>query len=234
MVVHDSWVCFDPKTVGEATGTVVVIDVLRAFSTACVVFEYGPASYELTGSVETALARKAEGAVVIGEVNGAKVEGFDYGNSPAEPGLATVSGKAVVHRSSNGTTAVEAAVKASKVYCASFLNATATYEAIKDDEDVVFCITGKGFRPGSAELDGDEDQACADFIMALRNGPVPNPEDYTDRIHTSNAGRDESTNPLHDRLICAQVDRFPHALAVTREHRGPVPTLELAVLDAVD
>lgn len=212
-----NWTCCGPNEVGDATGTVVVIDVLRAFTTACVVWEYDPRSYELTGSVETALARRAEGAIVIGEVNGVKVDGFDYGNSPAEPGLVNATGRAVVHRSSNGTTAVEAASNAAKVYCASFLNATATYEAIKDDTDVVFCITGKGFRPGSAELDGDEDQACADFIMTLRNGPVANPEAYTDRIHTSNAGQDESTNPFHDRLICAQVDRFPHALGVTRQ-----------------
>lgn len=207
-----------PQEINQATGTVVVVDVLRAFTTACVVFEYGPASYELTGSVDTALARRDEGAIVIGEVNGVKVEGFDYGNSPAEPGLANTAGRAVVHRSSNGTTAVEAASNAAKIYCASFLNATATYEAIKDDENVVFCITGKGFRPGSAALDGDEDQACADFIMALRNGPVANPEAYTARIHTSNAGQDESTNPAHDRAIAAQVDRYTHALKVA--YRG--------------
>lgn len=212
-----SWTCVGPQEISQATGTVVVVDVLRAFTTACVVFEYGPASYELTGSVETALQRKAEGAIVIGEVNGVKVEGFDYGNSPAEPGLANAAGRPVVHRSSNGTTAVEAASNAAKIYCASFLNATATYEAIKNDEDVVFCITGKGFRPGSAALDGDEDQACADFIMALRNGPVADPEAYTARIHASNAGRDETTNPKHDRDICAQIDRYPRALQVVQD-----------------
>lgn len=212
-----TWTCMGPQEIYQAAGTVVVVDVLRAFTTACVVFEYGPVSYELTGSVKTALARRDEGAIVIGEVNGVKVEGFDYGNSPAEPGLANAAGRAVVHRSSNGTTAVEAASQATKIYCASFLNATATYEAIKDDKDVVFCVTGKGFRPGSAALDGDEDQACADFIMALRNGPVANPEAYTARIHTSNAGQDESTNPKHDRDICAQIDRFPSALQVVQD-----------------
>lgn len=212
-----SWRTCTPETVGEMTGTVVVIDVLRAFSTACVVFEYAPASYELTGSVETALARKDEGAIVIGEVNGAKVEGFHYGNSPAEPGLATTTGQAVVHRSSNGTTAVEAAVKAKTIYCASFLNASATYAAIKDEEDVVFCITGIGFRGLGGPGDGDEDLACAQYIMALGDDRTTDPIPYTDRIHTSNAGRDEHTNPLHDRAICAQVDRFAKALKV--EHK---------------
>lgn len=216
MTSSATWTCMGPQEISQATGTVVVVDVLRAFTTACVVFEYGPASYELTGSVDTALARHAEGAIVIGEVNGVKVDGFDYGNSPAEPGLANAAGRTVVHRSSNGTTAVEAASNAAKIYCASFLNATATYNTIKDDEDVVFCITGKGFRPGSEALDGDEDQACADFIMALRNGPVTDPAAYTARIHTSNAGRDESTNPAHDRAIAAQVDRAAHALQVAR------------------
>ncbi|WP_336249289.1 2-phosphosulfolactate phosphatase [Stomatohabitans albus] len=210
------WVCVGPEAITNATGTVVVIDVLRAFTTACVVWANQPASYELTASVETALARKAEGAIVIGEVNGAKVDGFDYGNSPAEPGLATTTGKVVVHRSSNGTTAVERAENAKRLFCASFNNATATYEAIKNDTDVTFCITGKGFRPGSAALDGDEDQACADFIMALRHGRIINPEAYTARIHTSNAGRDESTNPAHDRAIATQIDTYPHALIVTR------------------
>ena len=76
----------------QATGTVVVIDVVRAFTTAAFAFAAGAREVVLTDSVEEAFAlrdrfRGAAGGrltcLLMGEVGGEPIEGFDLGNSPA-------------------------------------------------------------------------------------------------------------------------------------------------------
>jgi 2-phosphosulfolactate phosphatase len=78
--------CVTNDTCHTAEGLVVVIDVLRAFSTAAYALAAGAENITLVSSVEEALALKAQtpGALIMGEVNGLPPEGFDYGNSPTE------------------------------------------------------------------------------------------------------------------------------------------------------
>jgi hypothetical protein len=64
-----------------ATGVVVVIDVLRAFTTAAYAFRAGLAEIELVSTVDEALA--AEG-FRTGEVGGRLIPGFDHNNSPSQ------------------------------------------------------------------------------------------------------------------------------------------------------
>ena len=55
---------------GRATGTVAIIDVLRAFTTAAVAFAGGAARIVMVGTVEEALSLRASdlGQVCMGEV----------------------------------------------------------------------------------------------------------------------------------------------------------------------
>src|SRR5437763_12910661 len=92
----------------QAAGTVVVIDVLRAFTCAAMMFGYGIRKLVLVGDTEEALAlRRADPEyVVAGEVNGVKPDTFDVGNSPSEiieKGESYFQGRKVVLRSSAGT-----------------------------------------------------------------------------------------------------------------------------------
>ena len=70
----------------EALGTTIIIDVFRAFTTAAIAFDRGAKCIVLVAEVEEALALQAQGVgdVLMGEVDGTKPDGFDFGNSPHE------------------------------------------------------------------------------------------------------------------------------------------------------
>src|SRR5512136_1543681 len=93
------------ETCYKAKNTVVVIDVIRAFSTAAYAFGAGAESITLVSGVKEALELRAAipGALVMGEVGGIKVDSFDFGNSPAEFLGLDLSGKALIQRTSAGT-----------------------------------------------------------------------------------------------------------------------------------
>ena len=70
----------------EARGTVIIIDVFRAFTTAAVAFSRGASKIVLVAEVDEALALRVRGVgeLCMGEVDGKRPPGFDFGNSPHE------------------------------------------------------------------------------------------------------------------------------------------------------
>src|SRR6185369_13813504 len=64
----------------EADGVVVVIDVMRAFTTAAYAFDAGLTEIELVSTAEQAFA--VEG-FRMGEIGGRLIPGFDHNNSPS-------------------------------------------------------------------------------------------------------------------------------------------------------
>ncbi len=112
----------------EAEGTVIIIDVFRAFTTAAIAFENGASQITLVAEVEEALElqRRGIGDVLMGEVDGARPDGFDYGNSPFEIAEVDFTGKSIVQSTRAGTVGVAAAAKADAIYLGSFAVAEAT------------------------------------------------------------------------------------------------------------
>ena len=99
-----------------ATGLVVVVDVFRAFSVACYTVDNGAAKYYAVDNLE--LARKVADereALLLGERDCIKVDGFDYGNSPTEIENIDFSRKTVVHTTSAGTKGLLACTQADEV-----------------------------------------------------------------------------------------------------------------------
>jgi 2-phosphosulfolactate phosphatase len=164
----------------QARGTVVVIDVLRAFTTAAYALAAGAREILLTESVEEAFALRdrfrsaGKDVLLMGEVWGEPIQGFDLGNSPAAltvPALAASSldltGRRLVQRTTAGTAGVVCASARADVLLASSLvvgQATARYLRCLSPEQVTFVITGAHNRGPS---DGEEDAAGADYIRAL-------------------------------------------------------------------
>ena len=111
-----------------ARGVVIVIDVLRAFSTAAYAFSRGAKEIVLVGSVEEALSLKSQipNAKAMGEVGGLRPEGFDFGNSPTYIDEAELSGITLIHRTSAGTQGVVRSQGAEILLAASFVVAGAT------------------------------------------------------------------------------------------------------------
>ena len=154
----------------EAVGAVVVVDVLRAFTTAAYAFAAGARRIWLVGSVDEALAMKAAhpGMLAMGEDLGRRVAGFDYSNSPAELAGADLGGRELVQRTSAGTRGVVAASSAARRWCASLVCASATAAAVAGSGlgDPTYVISG--WRDD--EHPGEDDQETARLIERVRTG----------------------------------------------------------------
>ncbi|MDR3577522.1 MAG: 2-phosphosulfolactate phosphatase [Anaerolineaceae bacterium] len=206
----------------DAGGLVVVIDVLRAFSTAAYAFAAGARQILLVGSVEDALALKQEmpRAHLMGEIDGYPIPGFEYGNSPTQLAGLDLTDEVFIHRSSAGTQGVVRSVRAETLLAASFCcaRATAAYILQQSPRLVSFVITG--IEPDGR---GDEDEACSEYIEALLLGKEPDPAPFIQRVIESKNGglfraKNQPAFPFSDLDLCTVVDRFDFALPIKREN----------------
>jgi 2-phosphosulfolactate phosphatase len=205
----------------KARGVVVVIDVLRAFTTAAHAFDAGAKRILPVAGVEEAfqLRKTMPGSLTMGEVDGVKPAGFDFGNSPDQFNGRDLSGCTMIQRTSAGTQGIVAAKRANRLFAASFVVAKATALSILKlaSTEVSFVVTGE-----SMDRDGDEDRACAEYIQALIQTKNPQAAVYTRRVCQSSAGAsflsDENRAVLGKDLdLCVQVDRFAFSMPIFRQ-----------------
>ena len=159
----------------DARGTVVVIDVLRAFSCSALMFHFGARELTLVRTPQEALAFRDRDPdyLVAGEVKGVKVDGFDLGNSPADivsKGEPFFSRRRVAVRSSAGTQGVlAAAATADEVILGSYMTAAAIARHIRTRRGTGVArahvtIVAMGFEGIRASV---EDERCGDYIEHL-------------------------------------------------------------------
>ncbi|KPV49729.1 hypothetical protein SE17_30955 [Kouleothrix aurantiaca] len=211
----------DNDTCGDATGAVVVIDVIRAFTTAAFAFAAGAAEILLVSTVEEALALRDRfpGSYVMGEVDGLPVKGFDFSNSPGDLFGRDFQGARFIQRTSAGTQGVVRSIGAEPLLASSFVVAGATARFVRQlaPECVTFVVTGI-YPP---ERDGDEDAACADYLAALLAGDAPDPTPFPQRVRNSAPGL-IFADPAHpefpaiDLGYATDLDRFDFAMLVER------------------
>ena len=123
------------------TGTCcVVFDVLRATSTMVTALWNGACAVRPVNEISEAIAARARhpGVLLAGERDGLRIGAtltggreFDLGNSPREFTRAAVDGRSIVMTTTNGTRALRACRGARDILAASFLNLSATAEAIR-------------------------------------------------------------------------------------------------------
>lgn len=205
----------------KARGVVVVIDVLRAFTTAAHAFNAGAERIFPLADVEEAflLGKAIPGSLIMGEVDGDKPAGFDFGNSPDQFKEHDLSGYTLIQRTSAGTQGIVAAKSADRLFATSFVVAKATALSILKlaANEVSFVVTGE-----SMGRDGDEDRACAEYIQALILNKNPQAAIYTRRVSQSTAGasflKDENRAVLgKDLELSVQVDRFSFSMPIKRQ-----------------
>ncbi len=213
---------FNRKDCLDARGLVIVIDVIRAFTTSAYAFASGAERIILVSSVDEAfrLREKNPHYLLMGEVNGYMVEGFDFGNSPRQFQGADLTGRTLVQRTSSGTQGVVAAVNAGHILTGSFVIAQATLDRIRNlkPEQVSFIITG--------QHDGSEDLAFAEYLEACLLGHAPDPSHYLQKVKDSPGASRSLANP-HDHC-CSQddlhevlrLDHYAFATEVLREREG--------------
>lgn len=136
----------------KATGLTVVIDILRAATVAAYTFGQGATQIFPVATKEEAFILKKEHPeyLLMGEIGGHKIEGFDFGNSPSEISKTDLTGKTLVQRTSSGTQGLVNATNADTLIFGSFVTCSAIVRYIKknnfqdisilaiDSEDAIF------------------------------------------------------------------------------------------------
>ena len=146
---------------------VVVIDVLRASTTICAALFNGAKEVIPCTSIDVAKDKYSQyskcTAILGGERNGIKPEGFDLGNSPSEYSREIVEYKTVILTTTNGTKALEKVKNAKEVLIGCFANISTVIEKLvnnsSDFTDVAFLCAGNDGKPTL------EDALCAGALI---------------------------------------------------------------------
>jgi 2-phosphosulfolactate phosphatase len=154
----------------RATGLVVIIDVFRAFSTACYVVANGAEKIIPVGDIQLAYQLKKHHPhfILMGERDEKIQPGFDFGNSPTLVETVSFAGKTVVQTTSAGTQGIANAVQAAEIITGSFVNARAIVEYIRcrNPHRVSLVAMGTAGREMS-----EEDTLCATYLkQSLEQG----------------------------------------------------------------
>jgi 2-phosphosulfolactate phosphatase len=201
-----------------ATGIVLIIDVLRAFSTAAYAFSCGAKQIHLVSGVQEALDLKAQlpNAKAMGEVGGLPPEGFDLGNSPTRILEHDLTGITLVQRTGAGTQGAVRCVNAEVMLATSFVVAQGTMDYVLklNPNEITFVITG-GFG-------NDEDVACADFLEKQFTDQETEAQEYIRRVYASRDALEHMPDhpqfPKADLDYCSRINAFDFALPITREN----------------
>ncbi len=117
----------------------VVLDVLRATTTAVTALARGARAIRPVSTIGEAVAERARDPEVLlaGERGGLRIRAdqaggidFDFGNSPREFTAERVAGRTIVMTTTNGTRALRAAAGAGCVVAAGFLNRSAVVDYV--------------------------------------------------------------------------------------------------------
>ena len=203
--------------------TIVVIDVLRSFTSAAVALARGARAIYPVESISEAvtLHDRLPNALSVGAVGGGDpIPGFDFGNTPSALLTADVAGRDVVMSTAAGVRGLQRFSQGRQLFAASLACARATACAIRASgaEDVCFIITGEW-----VDRDGDEDVACADYLEALLAGRPADAAIYAQRVRDSDFGRRFTAGtwpnlPPADLDLAADADRYDFAMPVHHEN----------------
>jgi 2-phosphosulfolactate phosphatase len=205
----------------EAVGAVVIIDVFRAFTTAAIAFDRGATEIVLVAEIDEALElhRRGIGDLVMGEVGGARPDGFDFGNSPHEISQANVAGKTLVQSTRAGTVGVAAASKADTIFLGSFVVAQATVDAVSRENPEVVSIIAMG---DQGVVRSDEDEHCGIYLRNVLEGRQPDFDAVKELIMAGGATQkffDKSQPQFHpeDVTLALEADRYDFGMKISRE-----------------
>ena len=142
----------------------IAVDVLRATTTMATVLASGGEAVQVFSDLEQLIKVSEkwpqERRLRAGERGGAKVAGFDMGNSPLECTPERVQGRRLFISTTNGTRALQRVQDAPIVLAAAFVNRAAVVEYVLKQQPETVWIVGSGWE-GSYSL---EDTACAGAI----------------------------------------------------------------------
>ncbi|RCW49225.1 MULTISPECIES: 2-phosphosulfolactate phosphatase [unclassified Halanaerobium] len=206
----------------KAEGLAVIIDVFRAFTTACYLFANGAENVYTVSKIETALKLKSklDRPVLVGERGGKKLKGFDFGNSPYLIDQHDFSKKEIVLTTSSGTKGIISAENAEQIITGSFVNSASVAQYIKkiSPEEVSLVAMGIG-----GEKRAEEDLSCAVHLKNLLLGnKVIERKELIDRLQKSTGRRffaddTQADMPEEDFYYSLDFDKFDFVLKAEKQ-----------------
>lgn len=149
---------------GKTPDCAIVVDVLRATSTIATVLASGgeavQAFSDLDQLMEVSEKWPPDKRLRAGERGGAKVAGFELGNSPLDCTPEVVQGRRLFISTTNGTRALQRIQDSPIVLAAALINRAAVVQYLWDKQPEMVWIVGSGWE-GSFSL---EDTVCAGAI----------------------------------------------------------------------
>ncbi len=210
----------------DARGIAVIIDVFRAFTCTPLMFSLGLKESILVSHPHEALAlkRRHQDYILVGEVGGLPIEGFDLGNSPSEilnQKPSYFKGQTAVQRTSSGVQGALAALEvADEVVVASYniARATARYLLAKQPAQVSLVAMGWDLKERAPE-----DDWCARYIAHLLGVEEYNHNQALREIVFGQTAQrflssDEPKFPPEDPILCLQRNVYGYALGVKHEN----------------
>ncbi|WP_297088814.1 2-phosphosulfolactate phosphatase [uncultured Draconibacterium sp.] len=204
------------KGAKEASGLTVIIDVFRAFSTACFAFDKGVETIFPVAGIDEAREMKKNNPdfVLVGERDGKKISGFDFGNSPSHILSADLKNKTLVHTTSSGTQGIANAKSASEIITGSFVNADAIVQYIKKKKPETVSLVCMGY---ACIHPTDEDNFCAEYIKNKLENRPGNFEKMVEKLKVGSGARffkpeNQSWSPKTDFELCLDINRFDFVL----------------------
>ncbi|HYQ59294.1 MAG TPA: 2-phosphosulfolactate phosphatase [Draconibacterium sp.] len=203
-----------------AKGTVVIIDVLRAFSTGCYAIAKGIETIMPVGDIDIAYQLKKDhpAYLLIGERHERKPKGFDFGNSPTHINNAAITAKTMIQTTSSGTQGITKAVNASEIITGSFVNASAIINYIRKTNPKVVSLVCMGF---ACQHPTVEDTLCAEYIKNALEGKPNNFQAMVQQIKETDGRRffdpaNQEWSPESDFHLCMDLSRFDFVLKVEK------------------
>jgi 2-phosphosulfolactate phosphatase len=205
----------------DARGLTVIIDVFRAFSTACYAFDCGAVKIFPVGEIDKAYQIKYQNPdfVLVGERNEQKPPGFDFGNSPSHLLNGNLKGKTIVHTTSSGTQGIVNAIHADEIITGSFVNAGAISKYIREKQPKTVSLVCMGY---ACEYPTDEDTLCAEWIKNELENKPNNFAEMVEIIRFGSGARffdpeKQSWSPRADFELCLDLNRFNFVLKVEED-----------------
>ena len=208
-----------------ARGVAVIVDVFRAFTCAPLLFSMGIEKLFLIPTPEQAfdLKEKDRDLLLVGEVSGIPIKGFDFGNSPSEilrKGPEFFKGRTVLQRTSSGVQGALLALNvAEEVLLGSYALArpTAQYLLSKKPETVSLVAMGWELKERAPE-----DEWCVRYLSHLLGGGSYDHNEALREIvfhkTTQRFLRSEGNDfPPEDPLICLQRDVYDFVLRAEKQ-----------------
>ena len=208
----------------KAKGIAVIIDVFRAFTFECYVMNNGAKTIIPVGSKDLAyeLKKKNNDYILAGERKGKILEGFDYGNSPAQIENIDFTDKVLVHTTSAGTQGIDNAINADEVITGSLVNAKAIAEYIRKSNYKTVSLVCMGLEAVSQT---EEDNLCAEYIKSILENKEINLEKEIEKLKVTSGAKffDKSKNdvfPEKDFYLSTEPDKFNFVLKLEKDNDG--------------